>query len=134
MDIIINGKSARLTALADGNAFPDLLFFAAGKVAAPGGKAKFKVKVGDNGTTLKTWTRTVEHTELQGTPFGNFFGSEIISRDDLTGNFQIEVQIDGAPVNPAGLIQVDVDALKGLGATFDNGAGVTGVVGVLFMA
>lgn len=136
MEITINGKAAELPALAAaaaGNSFPDILIFASGKVATQGMRSKIRVTISDGSNTLKAWTKTVEYTDAQGTVYGNFTGAEVISRDDLTGNINIEVQIDNVPVPPAGLLQIDAAPLAGLAATFENGAGVTATAGLLVM-
>jgi hypothetical protein len=72
------------------NNFPDLLFFASGKVARPGSTAKFRIKLTDGGDKIKEWKKKVEYTE----DFGNMFEGALLTKDDITGDFGLKFEVD----------------------------------------
>lgn len=129
----------QLRAAAGTNNFPDILFFASGKVATPGEKAKFRITLLDNGSRLKRWSDEVEYTGIDGQAFGNMLEGYLLKKDEVSGSFEIvfEIKVPGSgyqPLPPVDLQPVAAGPIQGMVAVFDNGAGVSGTVGLLIMA
>jgi hypothetical protein len=126
-----------LAAAARANNFPDILFFAAGKVATQGAKAKFRIKLSDGSSVIKKWNETVEYTDAGGTAFGNFFDGYLLKKDDIAGNFGIEFEVNTGSgyqkLDPVAADQNQIGSLVFQVITYDNGAGVTGAIGLAVM-
>jgi hypothetical protein len=111
--------------------FPDLLLIAGGKMETPGKKAKFKIDFKDNGSSLKKWNSQTDYGEINGTIFGNMFEAALITKDQISGNFELKVEINGKAVEPSSGFPIDAGNMKGQAVEYEDGAGASCVVGFL---
>ena len=138
MQLRLNGKSvdafskSRIGTRA--NRFPDVLLIAGGKVATPGGRAKYRVEVRDGNDRLKKWSETVEFTDPGDGPMGNLFEGGLVKKDELSDQgLDISFKIEGQDAQFVDFIEVGdgVAPLIGVYLTVSDGGANSGVVGLV---
>jgi hypothetical protein len=134
---------ASLVQAARANNFPDILFFAGGKVTVSGGESKFRIRAslvnGDDSDKIKQWGEEVKYTDPG---YGNMFDAELLKRDLIEGDtfdFKFEVSTGGdyqewEPVSWQ-IVEgpLNTPSVSLLAFLYDNGRGVSGTVGFMFM-
>lgn len=140
MDITIGGKPisfAALGAAAAANHYPDILFFAGGKCVTAG-KVKIRISLSLGNQRLKKWSETVEHFEVEGTPFGNMFDGYLLKKDDVEAGLSVKCEInDGGgyvEVQATNSDLIQVGTLQGLGVEFTSAAGNIATFGFVVTA
>jgi len=134
---------AGLVGAARTNNFPDILFFAGGKVTTASLEAKFRIRLtlrnGTESDTIKKWNES-----LKSVPggYGKMFEAKLLKRDLVEGDeLEIKFEVDTGH----GYEQwtpVDVQTVEGPPNTpafsavaflFDNGQGVSGLVSLAYL-
>jgi hypothetical protein len=146
MKATVNTKQFELTGLADAaraNKYPDILFFAGGKVTVAGLEVNLRIRItllhGDKRETVKKWSETVK---LIPGGYGNMFDAKLLKRDLVDGDhLEFSFEVDTGSGYDA-WIPVDLQRVEGPPNTpafsaaaflFDNGQGVSGLVGLMFL-